>query len=131
MSKKTAIPAMVLAVVMVVFAGIWYAAKPATAAGEKHLTVEVIHSDLSKKEYDITTAAEYLDEALVENGVVEDNRGTYGLYILTADGETVNEADQEWWCITRGGESLTTGASETPIADGDAYELTFTVGYGS
>ena len=61
---------------------------------------------------------------------MEDNQGAYGLYILTADGETVNEAAQEWWCITKNGESMTTGASDTVIADGERYELTFTVGYG-
>ena len=45
------------------------------------------------------------------------------------------EADstkEEWWCINDGnGEMLMTGVSETPIKDGDAYQLVFTVGYDS
>ena len=61
--------------------------------------------------------------------MVEDNQGPYGLYILTADGETAREAAQEWWRITRDGEAVNTGADSTPIAGGEHYELTFTVGY--
>ena len=60
---------------------------------------------------------------------MEDNQSAYGLYILTADGETADEDNQEWWCITQGGEQLNTGADQTPIADGDRFELTLTVGY--
>ncbi len=75
------------------------------------------------------TTQEYLAPALVEGGVVEDNQSAYGLYILTADGETADEGEQEWWCITKGGETVNTGADQTPISDGERYELTFTVGY--
>ena len=109
--------------------GVWYATRPDTSAGNKALTIEVIHSDGTTNTFPIETDAEYLADALVESEIVEDNQSTYGLYILTADGETANEGNQEWWCITKGGESLNTGASETPISDGEVYELTFTVGY--
>lgn len=129
MSKRSALLAAVLAAVVVLFAGIWYVARPEVSEGDKEVTIQVIHGDASVREFEIETSAEYLAEALVENGIVEDDQGAYGLYILTADGETANEADQQWWCITRGGESLMTGASETPIADGETYELTFAVGY--
>ena len=71
----------------------------------------------------------YLGPALVEGGVVEDNPAAHGLYILTADGETVDEANQEWWKLTKSGELLTTGVDSTPIAGGDVFELTFTTGY--
>ena len=52
-----------------------------------------------------------------------------GLFFYTVDVETVDDANQEWWCLTKGGESLMTGADSTPIADGDQFELTLTVGY--
>ncbi|MBQ8850907.1 MAG: DUF4430 domain-containing protein [Oscillibacter sp.] len=127
--KKKLIPALGLLLTAALLFGVWYMTKPETAEGEKNLAVEVLHGG-SATVHEFTTDAETLAEALVEEGIVEDNQGPYGLYILTADGVTANEANQEWWCITKDGESLTTGASETPIADGDHYELTLTVGYG-
>ena len=56
--------------------------------------------------------------------LVDGEESAYGLFIMTVDGETIDEADQEWWCITRGGERVDTGADTTPIADGDHFELT-------
>ena len=128
--KKKFVPALALLLIAAVLFGVWYTTRPETQTGAKALTVEVIHGNGESKTFAFRTDAEYLGEALVEQQIAEDNQGPYGLYILTADGETVNEANQEWWCITKGGESLMTGASETPVADGESYELTFTVGYG-
>ncbi len=51
------------------------------------------------------------------------------LFITTVDGETADDSQQQWWCITKGGEMLMTGAGETPVADGETYELTLTTGY--
>ncbi len=131
MRKKPAFYAILLVAVMALFLGIWLIARPQSSAGDKDLTIEVVHGDLSSRTFAISTSAEYLAEALTENEIVQGEDGPYGLFILTADGETADEANQEWWCITRSGESLTTGASGTPIADGETYELTLTVGYGS
>lgn len=129
MSKKSLLAAGVLAVFAALLAGVWYFTKPAPAEGEKELTIQVIHGDASIREFDITTSAEYLSEVLTETGIASGEDGPYGLYILTADGETADETAQQWWCITRGGEQLTTGASEAPVADGETYELTLKTGY--
>lgn len=102
---------------------------PRGTAGAKAITVEVVHGDGSSRNFALTTAEEYLGQALVSGGVVEDNQGPYGLYILTADGETADEGAQEWWKVTKSGEMVNTGADATPIADGERYELTLTVGY--
>lgn len=93
------------------------------------VTVVVVHKDKSEKVFEVTTQGETLEDVLLEHKIVEDNQSGYGLYILTADGETADESAQEWWCVTKGGESMATGASDTVIADGDHYELTFTVGW--
>ena len=128
--KNKAVWAVVgLIVVAALMVGIWMLARPAAAVGAKKLDITVVHGDGSEKKFDIATDAETLDVALVENGIVEDNQSEWGLYILTADGETADESAQQWWCITKGGEMLPTGASDTVIQDGDAYELTLTTGY--
>jgi len=93
------------------------------------INVTIIYGDGSEEKIELETAEETLGRALVEGGIVEDNQTTYGLYILTVNGVTANEANQEWWCITKDGESVMTGADETEILDGDAYEITLTVGY--
>ena len=36
---------------------------------------------------------------------------------------------EEWWMISKGGESLQTGVDDTEIADGEAYEFTLTAGW--
>ena len=45
------------------------------------------------------------------------------------DGVTADDANQEWWCFTKGGKMLETGVDSTPIADGDTFEITLTQGY--
>lgn len=128
--KKTLLSAAALVLAAAVFFGVWTATRPDTQEGAKALTVAVVHKDGNTKNFDFRTDAEYLAEALLEQNIVVDNQTAYGLYILTADGETADESNQEWWCITKSGEALMTGASETPVADGESYELTLTVGYG-
>lgn len=131
MKKNTKIILGIVALVVVVgiLLGVYFVTRPDTVEGAKALTITVVHGDGSEKVFDVHTDAEYLEQVLLENEIVEDNQSEWGLYILTADGETVDEANQEWWCLTKGGEALMTGASETVIADGESYELTFTVGY--
>lgn len=131
MKKQTKIILGVVALVAVaaILLGVYFATRPDVHEGAKALTITVVHGDGSEKAFDVHTDQEYLEGALLENEIVADNQTEYGLYILTADGETVNEGNQEWWCITKGGELLMTGAGETVIADGERYELTFTVGY--
>lgn len=120
----------VIAVIIVVLAALLIGSLVGGGSADtRTVTVEVVHSDGSSREFVLESEAENLGQAMVEGGVVVDNQGPYGLYILTADGETVNEADQEWWMLTKGGESVNTGADGVVFADGEHYELTFTVGY--
>ena len=122
-----AILAVVIAAALMLF--LYQTFMPKGTKGDKTITVTVIHGDGSQKEFTCRTEEAYLDKVLVAEGIVEDNPADYGLYILVADGEEADEGSQEWWCITKGGESVNTGASDTPIEDGDHFELTLTTGY--
>lgn len=128
-SRAAILAAICLAAAAAVLLLVWRLAAPGGSAGDKLVTVEVVHGDGSSRSFELSTGEEYLGPALVAGGVVEDNQSAYGLYILTADGETADEAAQEWWKLTRGGEMVNTGADATPIADGERYELRLTVGY--
>lgn len=94
----------------------------------KTITVEVVHKDNSTKTFTYTTQEEYLAGVLVGEGLVEDNQGSFGLYILVVDGERADyEQDGAYWALLKDGEATTTGASETPVNDGDSFSLVYTV----
>lgn len=127
--RKVLLGVVCVALLAAVLLAVWRATAPKGVAGGKQITVQVVHKDGGTKDFPLSTSQEFLGRALVEGGVVADDQGPFGMYILTADGETADESNQEWWQITRGGEYLNTGADETPIADGERYELTLIVGW--
>ena len=128
MSKKGMILALVALVVTIgVFAGVWYVTKPETQVGDKTITVTVYNKD-SERVFEIDTDAEMLRGALDQIDLVQGEESKYGLFIKTVDGYTANDAAQEWWCVTKGGEDVYTGVESTPIADGDAFEIVYTKG---
>ncbi len=130
-NKKTVIVGVVFLVLVAALALVWHFCNPAnnTQVGAKEITVTVTHGDGSTKEFTISTDEEYLRAALESQKLISGDDNEYGLYIKTVDGETVNEANQEWWYLSKGGQMLNTGVDDTPIADGDCFELSFTVGY--
>ena len=66
---------------------------------------------------------------LEQENLITGSESEYGLFVETVDGETADSDAQEWWCFTKGGEMLMTGVDDTVIADGEHYEVTFTVGW--
>ena len=98
-------------------------------ANVKTVAVEVVGKDGETVTMNLDTTAENLGQALVESGLVMGQTTEYGLYITTVNGYTADESAQEWWCITKGGATVDTGADTTPIADGDQFELTLKTGW--
>lgn len=120
----------VIAVVLIAAAvGCWFAFGPKDAAGSKTVTVAVTHKDGQTKEFEIHTDEEYLRGALEQENLISGTETEYGLYVLTVDGETADEANQEWWGYTKSGEMVNFGVDTCPIADGDHYEFTLNVGW--
>ena len=95
----------------------------------KTITLQVVHKDKSKKDFEIATEAENLREALEQEKLIGGDESEFGLFVKTVDGETVDDANEEWWCLTKGGEMWNNGVDTTELSDGDAYEFTLTVGY--
>ena len=130
MKKKSTVIAAVVLVVLIAVAGLLYVKfKPATTQGEKEITVVVVHADKTEKTFTYQTDAEYLREVLEDNGLIAGDESEYGLFVKTVDGETADDSKQQWWCITKGGESLNTSVDKTPINDKDQFEFTLTEGY--
>ena len=103
--------------------------KPETVKGAKEIIVDVVIPEEETEVFTLHTDAEFLSQALEEEKLIVGAESDYGLFITEVNGRKADDAKQEWWCITKGGEDVYTGADTTPIADGDHYELTLTVGY--
>ncbi len=127
--KKVIVAVVALIAAVCVFAGVYYAfGRPETSAGSKTVTIEVAAPDYSNT-HKIKTDAEFLGDALKEEGIIEGEESQYGLFITSVDSIKADDSKQQWWCITKGGADVMTGVDVTPIADGDTFELTLKEGY--
>ena len=129
MKKKLAILFAVFMLLIIGMAAVMKGTKLETAEGAKEITVTVVHGDGSEKEFTYHTDEEFLGPVLLSDGLIVGDDGEFGIFIHTVDGEEIDSNNHEWWCLTKGGESVMTGADTTPIASGDSFELTLTVGY--
>ena len=127
--KAIALGAIVLVALFAVLYNLWSATRPATEEGSKTITVEVVHKDEGKKTFTYKTDAEYLEEVLVGEGLVEGEEGQYGLYIKVVDGERADyDEDGAYWSIEQDGEAAVLGVGELPVHDGDSFALIYTIG---
>ncbi len=129
MNRKTGILAGLLLIFCIAAGVLFHANKPETITGEKKIDIIVIHADKTENKFTYQTDAEYLAEVLLEAGLAEGEQSSYGLFIQTVDGETADSNNQQWWCITKSGEQVNSGADTLPVADGDQFELTLMEGY--
>ena len=128
MNKKLLAGVLALVLVVAALIGIYFATRPATSATDKTITATVVANG-EEEAFTIHTDEEYLRGALESIDLIAGEESEYGLFVTTVNGITADDANQEWWCFTKGGASLNTGVDSTPIADGDAFEITLTVGY--
>ena len=130
LASGTGIALIALVLVAALMLGAYFATRPQPEEGAKNITVTVVHKDKTEKVFPVNTDEEYLAPVLVSEGIVEDNQGDYGLYILVADGELADyNADGGWWAVYEGDTQATVGASELVIKDGGSYKLVYTIGW--
>lgn len=118
-----------LVCVMALFLGLYTVTRPDTTAGQKTISVEVIHKDAIAKTFTYDTDEEYLGAVLLQEGLVEGEEGPYGLYIKRVDGEIADyDVDKSYWALYEGEEYATQSADQTVIEDGDHFRLVYTIG---
>ena len=101
--------------------------EPVMDEGLMQITVTVVHSDGSTKDFTYQTPDSSLGVVLVENGLIEGNDGPYGLEITKVDGEeAVYEKDKAYWAIYEEGEYATSGVDGIAVVDGANYKLEYT-----
>ena len=121
-----------IAILLVLIAGFftaYYFLRKTGEVGAKTIQVEVIADGASIENVSISTDAAYLREALEERGMIAGDESAFGLFVKTVSGRTANDDNQEWWSFSKSGEMLMTGVDDTPIEDGDSFEITLVVGY--
>lgn len=131
--KKAGVKVVVLIAALIIAAlamfGIYKTFMPKGQAGAKEITVSVVHADKSEKNFTYQTDEAYLGAVLKAEGLVDGEEGEYGLFITSADGEEADASKEQWWCLTKDGETVNTSADQTPIENGEQFELTLTEGY--
>lgn len=132
MNRKPLIIAACVLVVLVVVVGVLLGTRQQQAQpGAKTISVTILHGEDVRRTCSIQTDAEYLRGALEEQTppLIAGEESELGLFVTGVDGRKADDSRQEWWCFTKSGETLFTGVDETPIADGDAFEITLITGY--
>ena len=91
-------------------------------------TLTVIGPDGTATEHTVTSDADNLGDALLNEGIIEGRDDQYGLYITAVDGITADfDKDGAYWALYIGEEYAMTGISSTPIAEGDTFKLVYEV----
>lgn len=129
--KPLIIAACVLVVLLAVVGMLLGTRQPGAQPGAKTISVTILHGEDVQRTFRIQTDAEYLRGALEEQSppLIAGEENSLGLFVKTVDGVTADDSRQEWWCFTKDGETLFTGVDETPVADGDAFEIALITGY--
>lgn len=127
-NKKIIIGAIILVALIAVFAGVYKFTKPATKAGSKDIVIEVKGSDEQTTQYELSTDAEYLIQAMDE--LVANNsgfsysgtNGEYGMMVEYVNGEkAIYAEDNAYWSLYVNGEYGQYGADSQPVTSGDTY----------
>lgn len=127
-NKKLILAIVALVAVVAVFLGVYLATRPETSQGSKSITVTVVHSDGSSKEFPYRTDAEKLGAFLEGQGLIDSKGADAGMF-HTVDGEKADwNINKSYWAFYLGEEYAMTGIYDTPITDGAVYKLVYTLG---
>lgn len=128
-NTKLALALLGLLAVIGLFAGLYLTSRPDTAPGFKSVTVAVVHSDKSQRNFRYETTKEYLGDLLLSEGLIKGDPGPYGLYITEVDREVADySVNRSYWALFIDDEYATQSADLTPLTQNGVYSLVYTVG---
>jgi len=89
---------------------------------EKEFSFMVVDADGNEKAYTVQTEKETVGDALLEKGLIDGEKGAYGLYVKTVDGITLDfDKDGKYWAFYVNDTYAAKGVDATQIEDGVAY----------
>ena len=98
----------------------------ATVLGEgaKVFELTIVDKDGNTHLYEIHTDEEMVGYALLANELIEGEEGPYGMYIKSVLGQVLDyDKDGMYWSFYVNGEYALTGVDQTPITEGESYQL--------
>ena len=116
----------VCVVIIAAFAAIIIVTRPNTNDGDKDISVTIVYQDKTKKEYNISTNAEFLGDALLQENLVKPEEHKTGYYLYIDSARADYNLDKAWWCVTENGEMAQVGINQLVVDDGDKFEITHT-----
>ncbi len=128
--KKIIIAVVILALVAVLFAGLYLKFSPKAHKGAKEITIEVIDNSGASVIYDVHTDAEYLRQAMEDAKGLEfdGTESDYGLMVETVNGLYADYANNNaYWAFYEGGVSCDYGVDSQPVEDGQSYQIIYTI----
>ena len=100
-----------------------YSEDKSLGEGSKTFSLEV-RADDKTVVFDISTDADNLEDALVENKLIEGDKGPYGLYVKKVNGITADyDVDKNYWSLCKDGTPLQTGVGDTKVKGGEHFEF--------
>ena len=92
------------------------------AVVKKEFSFMVVDADGNEKAYTVQTEKETVGDALLEKGLIDGEKGAYGLYVKTVDGITLDfDKDGKYWAFYVNDTYAAKGVDATQIEDGVAY----------
>ena len=85
-------------------------------------TTSVVDKDGGKVTFTVKTDADTVGKALLDQGVIAGEDSSYGLYVKTVNGITLDyDTDGMYWAFYINGEYAQTGVDATGVEDGAVY----------
>ncbi len=131
--KKVIIGIIILAAIVAIFLGVYFANRPKASEGTKAYKLTVVDDQQAEKVYEGKTDAEFLSDLMGElqdagNFSYEGSESEYGLFITSVNGLTADyDTDGAYWSIYVNGEYGMYGADSQPVEDGDEFTLAYEV----
>lgn len=92
--------------------------------GQKQFNFNVTGTDGKETKFDIHTDKGTVGEALLEQNLIAGDKGDYGLYVKTVNGETVDFNDGgKYWAFYVNDSFAEKGVDQTEIAEGATYSF--------
>lgn len=129
-NKKWLGGVLVLVALLALFAFLFATFREKPVAGSKNITIEVIDQNAEVKTYELSTDADFLQQAIEETEglTVTGIDGDYGLMVDTVNGIRADYTlDGAYWSFHVNGNYCNYGLSEQPILDGDAFQIIYTL----
>lgn len=95
-----------------------------TPAAKKSFTFIVVDKDGKETSFAISTDKKTVGDALLEEGLIEGEKGAYGLYVKKVNGIVADyDIDKTYWAFYINGEYAMSGVDTTDIVEGATYSF--------